>query len=511
MNFAKGGSKNTGKGASFKKALQYYLHDKRPEGHTGPHPETSERVGFVVMENLPPVSPGEAWEEMKFLANAAPHIKESNARAAALENGEDPEAAAKKTRAGRKCTQPLYVYSLNWHRDDAPTDQEMLAAARESLALLGLQDHQAVIVQHTDQAHKHVHIAVNRVNPETGVANPLSNDEFKLDEWAFNYEIERGIVRSPDRYLKHMEAMRKKDPERYAAIVAAQLPGAPALDIDKAQDEKKERKRKHQQRDEWSAKKEAGNDNAAAKAEAAEIKKRFNDEWKLRKQRDEAAYNRRRAEMNAAWRSYQNAKRDLWQSYEPQISGVWKRPRRGDLSAMQRVRAFLHDPAATLRDARDRREWKALGRRQWQDRRAFQMRERTVTGAIGNAIRLSRVGGPVVYRGRLAAVFHLSRNADERRRLFELQQETEKKALRDRHNARKKLLADPIKAKRQAELDTLAAAYQQKRAEIEQRHAKEQAGEKAARAVSNLHRSAAWTAWREKFKITDRPGYTPPG
>lgn len=517
MNFAKGGSpgkngKRTGKGSSFKKALEYYLHDKRPEGADGPRPESAERVGFVAMENLPPCSPAEAWREMKFLANAADHIKERNARAAAIEAGTDPDAAAKKARAGRKCTEPLYVYSLNWHRDDAPTDEEMLQAARQTLALLGLNDHQAVIVQHTDQTHSHVHIAVNRVNPDTGIANAMANDEFKLDAWAFAYEIERGFIRSPDRYIKHMEVMRKKDPERFAAIVAQKLPGAPALDIDKDPAAKKERKpRNHQNRDEWSAKKAAGNDNASAKAEAAAIKKRFNDEYRQRRQREDAARERRRAEMNLAWKNYQKTKRELWDSYQPQINGVWKRPRRGDLSALQRVRAFLHDPAQTLRDERDRREWRALGRRQWQERRAFQTRERTLTGAIANAIRLSRVGGPTVYRGRLAGVFHLSRDADERRRRFELQQEAAKNALRERQNARKKLLADPIKTKRDEDIKKLAEDYQRKRDEIEARHTREAAAEKATRAASNLQRAAAWSAWREKFKITDRPGYTPPG
>jgi hypothetical protein len=517
MNFAKGGStgkngKRTGKGASFKKAVEYYLHDKRPEGEDGQHPESAERVGFVVMENLPPCSPAEAWREMKFLAGAADHIKEANARAAAIEAGTDPDAAAKKTRGGRKCTEPLYVYSLNWHRDDAPTNEEMLEAARQTLALLGLEGHQAVIVQHTDQSHAHVHIAVNRVHPDTGIANAMSNDEFKLDEWAFNYEIERGVVRSPERYLKHMEALKKKDPARFAAITARKLPGAPGVTVGKDAASKKERKpRNHQTRQEWSAKKGADNDNASAKAEAAAIKKRFNDEYRQRRQREDAARERRRAEMNLAWKNYQKTKRELWESYQPQINGVWKRPRRGDLSAMQRVRAFLHDPVQTLRDQRDRREWKALGRRQWQERRDFQTRERTLTGAIANAIRLSRVGGPTVYRGRLAGVFHLTRDADERRRRFELQQEAAKKALRDRQNARKKLLADPIKAKRDEDTRKLAEDYQRKRDEIEARHTREAAAEKTTRVASNLQRAAAWSAWREKFKITDRPGYNVPG
>lgn len=515
MNFAKGGSlgkngKRTGKGASFKKAMAYYLHDKRPEGAVGPHPESAERVGFVVMENLPPCSPSEAWREMKFLANAADHIKERNARAAAIEAGTDPDAAAQKARLGRKCTEPLYVYSLNWHKDDAPTDEEMLEAARQTLALLGLEGHQAMIVQHTDQSHAHVHIAVNRVNPDTGIANPMSNDEYKLDEWAFLYEIERGVVRSPDRYAKHIEAMQKKNPAKAAAIIALNLPGAPALGPAKEAAAKKERKpRNNQTRQEWSAKKRAGNDNASAKAEAEAIKQRFNEEYRKRRQREDEIKARHTAERNTAWLDYKAAKAKIWDAYKPQIDRHWQRPRRGQ-SGLARLRAYFNDPRTAWREDRERAEWRALGRRHWRERRDFEARERTMTGAITNAVRLSRVDGASVYRGRLAGVFHLTRDAAERRRLFDLQQEQQKKAVRDMQNARKKAMSDPIRAKRDAELKALAEDYDRRRKAIEAQQRGDWLAQKAERAAANQERNRAWDSWREKFKITDRPGYTKP-
>jgi Relaxase/Mobilisation nuclease domain len=65
-----------------------------------------------------------------------------------------------------------------------------------------MDNHQAVIVEHTDRPHKHVHVIVNLVDPETGQAVSLSNDAHKLDRWADNYEQTQGVIRSPARRAK---------------------------------------------------------------------------------------------------------------------------------------------------------------------------------------------------------------------------------------------------------------------------------------------------------------------
>ena len=88
----------------------------------------------------------------------------------------------------------------------------MRETAHEVLKLLGLQDHQAVIVEHTDQPHAHVHICVNLVHPETGITNTLSNDGYKLDRWCDNYELRMGVIRSPDRRAKFAALDQGLDP-----------------------------------------------------------------------------------------------------------------------------------------------------------------------------------------------------------------------------------------------------------------------------------------------------------
>ena len=125
MNFNKG-AKTKGRGTSFKGALTYYLHDKDTL-------ETAHRVGFVEMVNLFTDDPHTAWREMMVTCDAAPELKRRG--------GSSP--------GGNKLKKPVYAISIEWHPDDKPSKNHMREAAHDVLKLLGLQDHQAVIVEHT--------------------------------------------------------------------------------------------------------------------------------------------------------------------------------------------------------------------------------------------------------------------------------------------------------------------------------------------------------------------------
>jgi hypothetical protein len=104
------------------------------------------------------------------------------------------KAAAGGVAKGRKLTSPVYAYSLSWSPDEEPTQEQMLAAGMETLKRLGLEGHEAVFIAHKDEPHPHLHVIVNRVNPETGIAAPLSNDHLKLSEWAEEYERAHGKI-----------------------------------------------------------------------------------------------------------------------------------------------------------------------------------------------------------------------------------------------------------------------------------------------------------------------------
>lgn len=168
--------KVAGKGASFKGAGLYYLHDKNAQ--------TKERVAFTHTQNLPTDDPELAIRLMAHTAINQAKIKAANDNT---------------VKTGRKLQKPVYAYSLSWSPDEAPTPAEMIAAAHETLDVLGLAGHEVLMVSHNDEPHPHIHVIVNRVHPETGLAAKLSNDHLKLSRWAEAYEKSHGKIRCEQR------------------------------------------------------------------------------------------------------------------------------------------------------------------------------------------------------------------------------------------------------------------------------------------------------------------------
>ncbi|MBT5303661.1 MAG: relaxase/mobilization nuclease domain-containing protein [Candidatus Scalindua sp.] len=185
------------KGTSFKGAALYYLHDKNAL--------TNDRVEFAQTHNLATDSPEIAWKMMAFTALHQSEIKQ----------------AAGGASKGRKLTQPVYAYSLSWHPTQKPTKEQMVNAGLVTLKALGLGEHEAILVAHNDEPHSHLHLVVNRVHPETGIAAKLSNDRLNLSKWAEKYELEQGQIfcdkrvennkRRKSEYVKYREAQNKAE------------------------------------------------------------------------------------------------------------------------------------------------------------------------------------------------------------------------------------------------------------------------------------------------------------
>jgi hypothetical protein len=164
-----------GKGTSFKGAGLYYLHDKDAL--------SSDRVAYTETVNLPTDDPDLAIKMMAYTAMHQQQIKAAN----------DTPAT------GRKLAKPVYAYSLSWAPDQEPTQEDMLEAAKETLELLELAEHEALFVIHNDTEHPHIHVIANRVHPDTGIAAKLSKDHIKLSRWAERVEREHGDIRCEQR------------------------------------------------------------------------------------------------------------------------------------------------------------------------------------------------------------------------------------------------------------------------------------------------------------------------
>lgn len=199
-----------GVGTSFKGTAAYLLSDGRDED--GQVLGTDERVLWADTRNLATDDADQAWRVMAATAMDSDRIKREYHEA---EQAKLPEEERTDYRASKPSKNHVFHYSLSWSGEqDGPTltRDEMMRATYGSLRALGADHLQAMIVCHEAEKNPHVHVMVNRVNPETGrVERPESNAKYKLSEWALAYEKERGNVLCETR-------------ERNAALREAGLP-----------------------------------------------------------------------------------------------------------------------------------------------------------------------------------------------------------------------------------------------------------------------------------------------
>ena len=180
--------------------VAYITHDPSSAGER--QPTSADRVGLVAGLNIPTDDPHLAGLIM--------------ARTAA--DAEDIKQLAGTSSRGRKLKAPFYHFSLSWSPDEPRPDRvEMCRATEEALKSIGMDACQALVVGHTETAHPHVHVAVCRVDPETGKACGRKNDAKKLSTWAAKYERSRGRVQVPNRIA------RRQAREEYRAVVDLQV------------------------------------------------------------------------------------------------------------------------------------------------------------------------------------------------------------------------------------------------------------------------------------------------
>ncbi|RTL70320.1 MAG: hypothetical protein EKK41_12815, partial [Hyphomicrobiales bacterium] len=182
-------------GGSFLGAGKYYLHDKldaeraaRAAGgeRIGMGGQSDERVWFTDTRNCLNTDPERALEEMWHTAGDQAHLK--------------MQAGVK--RGGRVCEDPVKTISLSWHRDDRPDVQHMVDSADDFLKHMGWDKHQAVYVGHNDTEHRHIHIILNRIDPENGRTLDDYREQKRSQVWALAYEKERDNVRCEERELR---------------------------------------------------------------------------------------------------------------------------------------------------------------------------------------------------------------------------------------------------------------------------------------------------------------------
>jgi hypothetical protein len=109
-----------------------------------------------------------------------------------------PEAAALEMEAlatdNKRCKDPVFHMILSWREMELPTNEQADEAAGIALTELGLSYCQALWVLQNDTHNRHVHIVVNRIDPETGRAVIPANGWTKkaLERAARKIELAQG-------------------------------------------------------------------------------------------------------------------------------------------------------------------------------------------------------------------------------------------------------------------------------------------------------------------------------
>lgn len=145
---------------------------------------------------------------------------------------DDPETAPKLMRltAARsvRVQRPVYHLVISWHENERPTADAMRAVADATCRDLGLDEHQRLYIAHRDRRHPHVHIVVNRVHPETGLAWQTSHDFRRIERSLARQAGEMGLAVVPGRHNGKLRDRSGSRRPRDGELRKARRDGAPA-------------------------------------------------------------------------------------------------------------------------------------------------------------------------------------------------------------------------------------------------------------------------------------------
>jgi len=323
------------RGTSFKEAARYLVTEK---GTGKPRPGADTLAIF----NMPV---GLVLKDVREAAMVMSHTWQWRAAI--------KEFAGKK--GGVSNAPPVWHGVVNFDPSERPTDEEMKLAASDLLAAIGLDlkdGFETFMVAHRDTNHHHVHIIVNLIHPETGLAENPWGAQWKAQKWATKWEKERGQNFCPDR-----------NEAREAAANGDPIP--------------KKKKKKWLSREEWEAQKGQDNDpKNPASIEFEEIRTRHRHEWAALKGVQTLDKRLRSGERNAEFMAYKAITNQIFNETKERRSAAWKRKPK---------KVFLPLSTRSYQDWQENMAWKKFGRRVSKEQKIWRQREKGWLGRVYNS------------------------------------------------------------------------------------------------------------------------------
>ena len=118
----------------------------------------------------------------------------------------------------RRSAQPIQHWILSWRQGEQPTADQADGAVRMFVGELGLAEHQVIYALHRDTDNYHLHLAINRVHPESERVVTVNR--------GFDLEIaHRAIAR-----IEHAQGWEREANGRYQVLAHGELSREPAVD-----------------------------------------------------------------------------------------------------------------------------------------------------------------------------------------------------------------------------------------------------------------------------------------
>ena len=130
----------------------------------------------------------------------------------------------------KQCRSDCLHLMLAWDKDEQPSRADMEDAAQSVLKHLGMENARAIWASHDDTDHKHLHLVISRIDPESGKAFRDSFDKTKLSDWALQWEKDHGGIKCEARQEK-LQKQAERDPEKIINAFAARRETFTAFDL----------------------------------------------------------------------------------------------------------------------------------------------------------------------------------------------------------------------------------------------------------------------------------------